>query len=79
LNLPPQTDFQALASHISALVAAHGPRGPIAVVSRDASTIGAAHRHVVLTGKMETIEVFWDWDEGERWLDGRLAQTRADG
>jgi hypothetical protein len=79
LILPPMSDFRALASRVSELIAEHGPRGPIAVVSRDASTIGAAHRHVLLTGKIETIEVFWDWDDGQRWLDGRLARTGADG
>jgi hypothetical protein len=74
LNLPPINDLVALASRVSDLVAEHGPRGPVAVVSRDASTIGAAQRHVLLTAKKETIEVFWDWNDGERWLDERTAR-----
>ena len=41
----------------------------------------AAARYVrqmykVFGGKTESIEVFWDLDDAQQWLDGRLAQAR---
>lgn len=70
------SDIRLFTSRVSELVVAHGPRGPIALIARDAGTIGGAQMHAVLAGKNETLEVFWDLDDGQRWLDERLPQTQ---
>lgn len=66
------SDLQLLASRVSELVAAHGPRGPVAVVARDPRTISSAQRHVFSAGKIYSIDVFWDLEEGQRWLDAQM-------
>jgi hypothetical protein len=76
LTVSPTSDIQSYATHVRELVAAHGPRGPIAVISRDASMIGGVNKYTLLVGKNETLEVFWDLDDGQRWLDQRLSLTR---
>lgn len=75
LAVSPTSDIQSYASRVSELVAAHGPRGPIAVISRDARMIGGVNKYALFAGKSETIEVFWDLQEGQRWLDQRLPPT----
>jgi hypothetical protein len=69
-------EMQSFASRLTDLVAAHGPRGPVAVVARDPRMIGSIQRHAFSAAKIQSIEVFWDLEEAQRWLDGRLAQTR---
>jgi hypothetical protein len=61
--------MQAFAVRVAELAAAHGPRGPIAVVARDPRTISAAQRLAFSAGRVESIEVFWDLDDAQRWLD----------
>ena len=65
-------DVRTFSSRVAELIAAHGPRGPIAVVARDASPIAGAQLHVLLGGKRESVEVFWDLADGQRWLDARM-------
>ena len=56
------------------LIAAHGPRGPVAVVVRESSPISSAQMDV-FGHKTECIDVFWDVDDAQQWLDERLAQA----
>lgn len=64
---------RAFRSRVADLVAAYGPRGPIAIVAKASSTISAAQMFVILgRDPTETIEVFWDLDEALRWLDERM-------
>jgi hypothetical protein len=62
-------DIRTFSSRVGEMVAAHGPRGPIAVIARDAMPIAGAELHLMYGGKRESVEVFWDLDEGQRWLD----------
>lgn len=47
----------------------HGPRGPVAVVTRDVKMIGLgqAHAHEAARRGVE-VQVFWDLAEAEHWL-----------
>jgi hypothetical protein len=73
---PPPSDMRLFASHVLKLIATHGPRGPIAVVARDASAIASAQLYLFFGGKTESIEVFWDLDDALQWLEQRLAQAQ---
>jgi hypothetical protein len=62
-------DVRSFSSRVGELVAAHGPRGPIAIVARDASPIASAQLHVVFAEKTESIEVFSTLRSSSRALD----------
>lgn len=68
-GLPPR-EIPLLVSHVRELVAAHGPRGPVAFVAKESEAISAAQIYLVLGGKaIDDLEVFWDPDEARQWLD----------
>src|SRR5258706_495600 len=67
---PQLAGMQAAASRLAELVAAHGPRGPVALVSRQSSVIGASAMHNSLGVKTPGVQVFWDMDDAQRFLDG---------
>jgi len=71
---PQVTDMQAAASRLAELVAAHGPRGPVALVSRQPAVIGASAMHNSLGVKTPGIQVFWDLDDAQTFLDGLDAE-----
>jgi hypothetical protein len=71
IDAPRPTDIRSVASHIGELVAAHGPRGPIAIVAKSVSAIGSAQLHAFFGRAIESIEVFWDIDDAKHWLDAR--------
>jgi hypothetical protein len=62
-------DIRMFSSRVGEMVAANGPRGPIAIIARNASPIAGSQMHLVYGGKKESVEVFWDLDDGQRWLD----------
>jgi hypothetical protein len=66
---PQMAGMQAAASRLAELVAAHGPRGPVALVSRQSSVIGASVMHNSLGVKTPGVQVFWDMDDAQRFLD----------
>jgi hypothetical protein len=68
-------DIRAFSARVGELVATHGARGPIAVIARDASPIAGAELHLIYGGKRESVEVFWDLDDGQRWLDRMMADA----
>ena len=75
--LTPNVSFmQSFVSYVAELVAAHGPRGPIAIVSTQSGVISSGQMYNLFGGEMEPVEVFWDIDEGQQWLDQRSAQDR---
>ena len=37
--------------------------------------ISSIQRHAFSAAKIQSIEVFWDLEEAQRWLDERLPQT----
>jgi hypothetical protein len=66
---PQLTEMQAAASRLAELVAAHGPRGPVALVSRQSSVIGASAMHNSLGVKTPGVQAFWDMDDAQKFLD----------
>jgi hypothetical protein len=66
---PQLAEMQAAASRLAELVAVHGPRGPVALVSRQSSVIGASAMHNSLGVKTPGVQVFWDMDDARTFLD----------
>ena len=65
---PHLSDMQRTTSRLAELVALHGPRGPVAIVSRESGVIGASAMHNVLCVNTP-VQVFWDIDEARKFLD----------
>ena len=65
-------DVQAGANYVQAQVAAHGPRGAVAIVSRQSGIVAAAQIYAHRARGFD-VEVFWDMDDADRWLDHRRA------
>jgi hypothetical protein len=73
---PRSSDMESFVSGVRELIAAHGPRGPVAVVARESGPISSAQMFLFFGGKTDAIEVFWDLEDARQWLDERLAQAR---
>jgi hypothetical protein len=73
---PQPAEMRSFVSGVQELVAAHGPRGPIAIVAREAGAIIGAQLYDFFSQKMEGVETFWDIDDAQRWLDDRMATSR---
>ena len=67
-------DVRLFVSRVRELVDAHGPRGPVAFVAKEAGLIGSAQKSVFFSGKTDFLEVFWDISEANLWLDEQMAQ-----
>jgi hypothetical protein len=65
-------EMQAVVARVAELVAEHGPRGPVAVVSNRAAVISAGQMYNHFDDKRNTVEVFWDLDEARRFLDRQV-------
>jgi hypothetical protein len=66
---PRLSEMQAAALRLAELVDVHGPRGPVALVSRKPSLIGASAMHNSLGVKTPGVQVFWDMDDAQQFLD----------
>jgi hypothetical protein len=55
-------------------LAAHGPRGPIAIVAQASRAITGAKMNVLFGRQMRSIDVFRDIDDAQQWLDEWMAQ-----
>lgn len=74
-NPPPAAGIQAFVHRVLELTAAHGPRGPVAIVARQSAMISAAHKYVYFGGNSGS-EVFWDLADAEHWLSRQMAESR---
>jgi hypothetical protein len=52
--------MRSFVARVLELIAAHGPRGPIAIVAKDSGAISSAQMYLFFGGKTESLEVFWD-------------------
>jgi hypothetical protein len=76
MSVPPApSELRLLVLRVSELVAAHGPRGPIAFVARHAAAIGSVHVYLFLGGRTDSLEVFWDLPEAKEWLDRQMSKS----
>jgi hypothetical protein len=68
------SDRTRLQQHIAAIDARHGPHGPMALVTIRPRDIGNAQVYVIQS-RTEMIQVFWDVEEANAWLDSHLSNT----
>ena len=61
-------EMQQFVARVRALIGAHGPRGPVAIVSRQVGVISGGEIYNSFGGQSET---FWNMDEAETFLDQR--------
>ncbi len=64
------TDARQIAARVKALSAAAGPRGPLAVVTRDPVVFGMNRMYGVYVEGTHVVGVFHDLPEAEEWLSG---------
>ena len=67
-------DLPAFVAHLRQLVDLHGPRGPVAIVARDADMLMAAHMAAHMSGHFSghsdsRVLAFKSPEEAEAWLD----------
>ena len=68
-------DSDAIAARSADLVAAHGPRGPVAIVSRDVRMLDALAFHADRHAGVK-IQLFVDFDDAKEWLAGWKRMAR---
>jgi hypothetical protein len=67
-----RADAIAVAEHVRRYVDVHGARGPVALVTRRIDMVAAGQIYALDGAKRGfSVEVFWDLDEADRWLDER--------
>ncbi len=72
----PRGDLKArdMVDTVTRLAQTHGPRGPVALVA-NVDTIGSAQAYAILNDQSgQSIQVFWDRDAAEAWLDRQTPQ-----
>jgi hypothetical protein len=68
-------DVVAVADHVRDYTAAHGERGPVAMVTRNIEMLGAGQIYAFQGAKRGySVELFWDVPEAEGWLDQQARQ-----
>ena len=72
-----QTDVRAGLKHVEVLSRTHGPRGPVAFVTTMPAAFGMVRMYSTLAGQVQqTVEVFRDIGDAERWLATHTEQAR---
>jgi hypothetical protein len=63
-------EVQSVADHARYLSQQYGPRGRVAFVTRASALVGSMQIYAILGGHTAgDVQIFWDRDEAERWLD----------
>jgi hypothetical protein len=62
-------DRDALIARILALSGTHGAHGPVALVTNQPAGVANAQVFALRSKAANSVEVFWDIDEAQRWLD----------
>jgi len=67
-------DAILIAERVQTYVATHGPRGPVALVTRSFGIVGSGQMYALDGLKSGfKVEVFWDLEEANAWLAGQGA------
>jgi hypothetical protein len=72
-DAPPRVEAIVAARHVGGLIDAHGPRGPVAIVTRAIEMVAAAQAYAsdsALGGN--PVEVFLNLDDADYWLAHRM-------
>ena len=73
--IPSPDDVVAIVVHIAAIVAAHGPRGPVGFVAASQTRVGIARMYAAIAeGSRYKASVFRNREDAERWLEAASAQ-----
>jgi hypothetical protein len=67
-------DRNPLREQIAAMAATYGPHGPMAMVTKNATDVANAQVYVIQS-RTEMIQVFWDIEDANRWLDSRQPEN----
>jgi hypothetical protein len=62
-------DRDALLETMRTLSKTHGPHGPVALVTRQPAGVANAQIFAMRSMAPHSVEVFWDIEEANRWLD----------
>ncbi len=69
----PRADALLVADLVRSYLATHGPRGPVALVTRDARMVGIGQSYADSGATIGLeVQVFWDMADAEQWLDGQI-------
>jgi hypothetical protein len=69
---PPPEEARAIAQHVLEYTQVYGQRGSVALVTRQSNMIALGQMYAALGAKIGfRVEVFWDLDDAEAWLDQR--------
>jgi hypothetical protein len=66
-------DAETVVDHVQELVSLHGPRGPVALVTNRADMVATGQIYAFRTMRSMEMEVFWDLQEADAWLAGRVS------
>jgi hypothetical protein len=69
MSILAEADRDALLARMLALSETHGPNGPVALVTNRPADVANAQVFALRSKATSSIEVFWDIDEANRWLD----------
>jgi hypothetical protein len=69
-------DNPTFLARVQELEADHGPHGPVAVVTRKPTNIAAARGYAMQSTPAPEVDVFWDVDDADRWLDDHDIRNR---
>jgi hypothetical protein len=73
-----KADARSGADHLRNYVTVHGTRGAVALVTRTVDMVGTGQMYAFLGAKIGFhVEVFWDLDAAERWLDAQQQSPHA--
>jgi hypothetical protein len=74
ITSPPDSAQAAqVLEHVKRLIAEYGPRGRVALVTRHPDMIALSQGYAFNAAKTAVeVQVFWDINEAERWLDEQL-------
>ena len=74
LEPPPAAEVRTMVIHLERLIAQHGPRGPVAIVSKTAAIYGTPRMYSTLTERLHLdVAVFRTAGEADRWLTAQAS------
>lgn len=65
----PRADRDRVVSRMTEMSAVHGPHGPVALVTNQPDSVANAQVYAMRSTDAESVEVFWDIEEANHWLD----------
>jgi hypothetical protein len=76
-KIPSVDEVRSFLKHVRELVDLYGPRGPLAIVATGSGPIAGAQIYKAV-GEKRDLEIFWDVDQAQRWLDEQLDARPTD-